>query len=103
MIVADANLVAYMLFSSINTALAQQCRKRDRLWIAPELIRFELYSVVTHKVRRRELTRDKAIQVHARAMKTVRLMPLQNARQLFIEAERTDCSAYDLTYVALAL
>lgn len=46
MIVADTNLLAYLLVSGSSTAAAERVRAKDKIWIAPTLLKYKLLSVL---------------------------------------------------------
>lgn len=103
MIVADVNLVAYILLQGPDTALAREVYKADSAWAAPPLWRSEFRSVLAAHMRKRGLTLADAWEAHESAER------LLGAREAAPEAERvlqlvasSPCSAYDCEYVALA-
>ena len=103
MIVADTNLIAYFAVEGDHTPTAKRVFAKDRVWIAPELWRAEMLSILAGRIRRREDTLEGAeldflyaeslMQSHTYAM---------DFRRVLAVAERTKCSGYDSQYVALA-
>lgn len=75
MIVADTNLVAYAVISGIHSPAALQVRAKDREWIAPPLLRYELLNVVALYVRKGLLHRDEGIKAYSRGLNLVRFDP----------------------------
>jgi predicted nucleic acid-binding protein len=51
MIVADVNLLAYLLIEGEFTEIAERAYARDRRWIAPRSHRFELLNVLATNAR----------------------------------------------------
>lgn len=103
MIVADTNLLAYLLLGGTGTQAAQAVFMRDPVWNAPLLWRSELHSILTGYLRRRELRIDDAIEVQLRAeaLFSGREHVVPSDRVLRLVASST-CSAYDCEFVALA-
>jgi predicted nucleic acid-binding protein len=103
MIIADANLVAYLLLKTEKAGLAEQVFARDAEWYVPILWRSEVRNIVVNYIRHKLLTLTEAQDV------------LKNAHALFSDREyfvssdhvlelaaSSRCSAYDCEYVALA-
>lgn len=103
MIVADTNLLAYLLLGGTGTPAAEAVFLRDPLWTAPLLWRSEFRSILAGHLRRRELRIDGAIQVQlkAEALLAGREHVVPSERVLRLVASST-CSAYDCEFVALA-
>ncbi len=103
MIVADTNLLAYLLLGGTGTEAAQAVFRRDPEWNAPLLWRSELRSILAGYLRRRDLRIDDAIEVQqkAEALLSGREHVVPSERVLRLVASST-CSAYDCEFVALA-
>ncbi|MFN2317133.1 MAG: type II toxin-antitoxin system VapC family toxin [Gemmatimonadales bacterium] len=103
MIVADVNLIAYLLLGGPNQDLAQRVLERDSTWGAPLLWRSEFRSVLAAFMRQRDLTLGDARRAHdlAEQLLAGREFTVPGARVLEMVAA-SDCSAYDCEYVALA-
>ena len=56
MIVADTNLVSYLLIPGEFTELVKEVLKRDKVWVAPPLWYHELLNVVATSVRANHIT-----------------------------------------------
>lgn len=104
MIVADVNLVAYLLLGGPNTELAQQVFETDSDWAVPVLWRSEFRSILAGYIRQRGLLMGDAWQAHELAE------GLLGGHEYTLGGERilqlvtmSPCSAYDCEYVALAL
>lgn len=102
MIVADTNLVAYLLIGGKYTELAQQALLRDKDWIAPPLWRHEFLNVLATSVREKQLDEARTMVVLAEAPLYVRAIdherPL-DALRLSVEAR---IATYDCEFVVLA-
>ncbi len=103
MIVADTNLLAYLLLGGSNTALAREVFRRDPEWAAPFLWRCELRNVLAQYLRNREIRLQDALSVQRKAE------DLLLGSEFLVESERilklvaeSPCSAYDCEFVALA-
>lgn len=103
MIVADVNLVAYLLLGGSNRGLAERVLRRDPHWGAPLLWRSEFRSVLAAFMRQRDLTIDEAYRAHdlAEQLLAGQEFTVPGERVLALVAAST-CSAYDCEYVALA-
>jgi predicted nucleic acid-binding protein len=103
MIIADANLIAYLLLKSEKSGLAEQVFARDAEWYAPILWRSEVRNIVVNYIRHDLLTLPEAQEVIKKAH------ALFVDREYFVTSERvlelaasSRCTAYDCEYVALA-
>ena len=103
MIVADTNLLAYLLIQGEHTPAAQRVLSRDAEWAAPALWRSELRSVLVGRLRRGDIGLPEAAEV----MDTAQLVLggreyLVQSSRVFALAAASACSAYDCEFVALA-
>lgn len=103
MIVADTNLLAYLLIEGEHTAAAQRVLERDAAWAAPALWRSELRSVLVGRLRRGEIGLPEAGEVMEAAELVIggREYLVESAR-VFALAVASACSAYDCEFAALA-
>ena len=103
-IIADASLVAKLLFNESGTAEAEAVVRRGDPLIAPELIVAELASVAWKKRRRREVSAEDSVAAVALAARMLeRLEPVVPLRQRAMEmANELEHSPYDCFYLALA-
>ncbi len=103
MIVADTNLVAYLLLEGEHTSAAEQVLDRDSHWIAPALWRSELRNVLALYIRQELLTLEQACRTMELAEILLRdreyILPSEAVLKL---AASSGCSAYDCEFVALA-
>ena len=103
MIVADVNLVAYLVLGGPERALAQRVLERDPIWAAPLLWRSEFRNVLAMFMRQRHLSVSDAWRAHELADTLLygQEFAVPGERVLALVAAST-CSAYDCEYVALA-
>ena len=103
MIVADVNLVAYLLLGGPDVELAQQVLEKDPVWAAPTLWRSEFRSILANYMRLRGLGIADAWHAHelAESLLGANEYALSGERVLQLVAS-SPCSAYDCEYVALA-
>jgi predicted nucleic acid-binding protein len=104
MIVADANLIAYLILPGERTEQAEAVLLEDPVWVVPVLWVSDLRSVVSHYVGRGDLTLTQGAAAMERASALVggREAPV-DSRQVLELAQRSGCSSYDCEYVALAM
>jgi len=102
-IVADTNLLAYLLLPGAYTDLADKVWEKDDEWAAPVLWRSEFLNVLAGYIRKGLLTRSAALDAFRRAEAVVggREFPT-DAEKVLQLVERSTCSAYDCEFVALA-
>ncbi|MBI4469513.1 MAG: type II toxin-antitoxin system VapC family toxin [Acidobacteria bacterium] len=104
MIVADVNLVAYLLLGEPEVGRAQQVFEADSTWAAPLLWRSEFRSVLAAYMRQRGLGLVDAWQAHELAEGLLGGHEYTVAGERVLELVASSrCSAYDCEYVALAL
>ena len=103
MIVADVNLLAYLLLGGPETELAQQVLEKDGTWAAPILWRSEFHNILAAFMRKRGLGISEAWQAHelAEGLLGTHEYTLGGERVLQLVAS-SPCAAYDCEYVALA-
>ncbi len=104
MIVADANLIAYLVLPGARTDQAEKVLLADPLWVVPVLCASELRSVMGRYVRSGEMTVAQASAAMERAGKLIdgREGPV-DSREVLELAYESGCSTYDCEYVALAM
>jgi predicted nucleic acid-binding protein len=103
MIVADTNLLAYLLLPGERTEAAEAVWRRDPEWHAPLLWRSELRNVLAVKLRRQEMSLPEAVRVAGEARR------LMEGREHLVDgghvlrlAGASGLSAYDCEFVATA-
>jgi predicted nucleic acid-binding protein len=104
MIVVDSNIIAYLYLPSDYTGLAEKLLEHDAHWVAPILWRSELRNVLAAYLRRKILNFHQiyAIQKEAEELLRDREFELES-NDVFQLVARSECSAYDCEFVALAL
>lgn len=103
MIVVDTNVVAYLLIPGKQTEFARKLFVRDPIWAAPLLWRSEFRSVLTGYIRQQTLPADYARELMDAAIDLFggREFPVESA-SVFDLVRRSQCSAYDCEFVAIA-
>lgn len=103
MIVADTNVIAYLLLPSPQTAAAERLFRADPDWIAPILWRSELRNVLALYVRRSLITLQDAVRVQGEAEALLQDGEYEVASgDVLALAAASRCSADDCEFVALA-
>jgi predicted nucleic acid-binding protein len=103
-IVADTNLVVYVLLRGDHSDAALAVRARDRQWVVPALFRYELMSVLTKYVVRGVLQRDAALRLYRRGLSLVHVVDFEpDAPSIFNWCVGSGCSSYDVEFIALAM
>ena len=103
MIVADTNLICYLLLTGERTSEALKALEKDPNWVAPTLWRSGFCNVLGGCVRNKLLTGQAAQAILEHALLLLRgkeycLSPKRNLELTFAST----CSAYDCEFVALA-
>lgn len=103
MIIADTNLVAYLLIAGDQTEVARQVRLRDPDWRLPPLWRSELLNVLVTAVRAEVLSEAQALGVWSAAVMLFGANETEpGGREVLATALRRRISAYDAQFVVLA-
>ncbi len=104
MIVVDSNILAYLYLPGDFTAPAEKLLAQDPDWVAPILWRSEFRNILAGFMRRGTLTFDQAyaIQREAEALLSAKEYDIDSYAVLEL-VKKSDCSAYDCEFVALAL
>jgi predicted nucleic acid-binding protein len=102
-IVADTNLLAYLLIPGRFTAAAERWLQTDPQWAAPRLWRSELRNVMATMVRtgRLELRLACALFEQAEALIDAEEYEVETPDVLRL-SQQSGCSAYDCEYLVLA-
>jgi predicted nucleic acid-binding protein len=103
MIVADTNLIAYFSIHTEHSALAEAVCAVDSAWAAPLLWRSEYRATLLKYMRHAEMNFETAVGSLRLAEEMVAGREYSvDARKVLELAYRTQCSAYDCEFVALA-
>jgi predicted nucleic acid-binding protein len=102
-IVVDRNVICYRWMSSPNSAAAETALAKDPHWIAPLLWRSEFRNVVTLAIRKRALTIDAAQEIMRKAEASFERCEFAVSSDAVLRlVARSNCTAYDCEFVALA-
>ncbi len=101
MIVADTNLIAYLLISGPKSAEAQAAFDRDGEWISPLVWHHELLNVLATSIRQGYMSKEEGHDVWAHAPAFVRDAEVPPLEVLDL-AVNSNFATYDCNYVVLA-
>ena len=103
MIVADTNLVSYLLIDGEHTDAARRVWEKDSEWFLPSLWRSEYLSVLTASVRADVLGREQALTAWATGIRLFGRAEHNPDGVLVLAAALTyGISAYDAHFVVVA-
>jgi predicted nucleic acid-binding protein len=103
LIVADTNLIAYLLIQTEQTSVAEACGARDPIWIAPPIWRHEFLNVLSQHIRLRNLPIDRALRSLAAADDLVETVTLRGLdERIMVWASQHGVSSYDAEFVLAA-
>lgn len=104
MIVADTNLLAYLVLQGDHHDLARQVFVRDDIWVAPTLWQSEFRNVLGNYMRHRGMNLEQAQMLWEFAQETIsgREVPV-DAKSVLLLVDRFHCSAYDAEFVHAAI
>jgi predicted nucleic acid-binding protein len=102
-IIADTNLIVYLLVRGQNTAEAEAVYRKDPKWGAPRLWRSEFRNVLGLYLRRNLIGMEAALETMEQAERLIvgQEFEVESSRVLRLAAT-SGCSAYDCEFVALA-
>ena len=103
MIVADTNIISYLLLPTTYSNSADALYKKDSDWAAPTLWKSEFRNVLALYLRKEIITLEKALQLQ----ETAESLMVQNefdivSPQVLALVNNSNCSSYDCEFVALA-
>jgi predicted nucleic acid-binding protein len=102
-IVADTNLIAYLLVDGPFTKEARAVYEKDNDWVAPSLWRSEFRNVLVLSLRRGVMTFTESLEVMEDADLLMEGKDRDSASSRILRlAADSGCSAYDCEFVALA-
>lgn len=103
MIVADTNVIAYLLLPGGRQEAARAAFRKDPAWRAPALWRSEFCNVLVLMMRHKGLEMGDALDLMERAERLLGQADYYVApAQVLDLAARSGCTAYDCEFVALA-
>lgn len=103
MIVADANMLAYLWLPSEFTDLAEKVLEADKEWIAPLLWKSEVRNVFSLYIRKNIISLPEALQCLEMAEWQMRDREFQvNSIGVLRHASHSQATAYDCEYICLA-
>jgi predicted nucleic acid-binding protein len=104
LIVADTNLVAYLLIEGERTEIARAVWSNDPRWMLPTLWRSEFLNVLTTSVREGVLTLEQAQQTWRLALSIFSGSEIEPSGEDVLDiAAKRRLSAYDAQFVAAAI
>ena len=103
MIVADTNIISYLLLPTSYSDTVDELYKLDSEWVAPTLWKSEFRNVLALYLRKEVITFEKALQI----LETAESIMAQNefdvsSAQVLALVEKSNCSSYDCEFIALA-
>lgn len=103
MIVADTNIICYLVVAGERTSEAHKALEKDPIWVVPYLWRSEFCNVLTGYVRKKLLSWYDAQNnlEHAQHLLRGKEYSVPPKRVLELAVTST-CTAYDCEFVALA-
>lgn len=103
MIVADVNLLAYLLISGEHTDEARAVLRKDSIWAFPYLWRSEFRNILAMHMQHRGMSLGDASLIWEHAASLARDHEYSVAAHTILElVARAPLTAYDAEYVALA-
>ena len=103
MIVADCNLIAYLLLVGPRTRTAEAVFLRDPAWAAPLLWRSELRNVLATQIRVNHLPLAEALLKMTEAETVIGSLEFPvSSDEVLEECARSGVSAYDAEYLVVA-
>lgn len=103
MIVADTNIIAYLLLPTPYTESVEALFRLDSDWTAPVLWKSEFRNVLALYLRKKIITLEKALQLQEQAESIMAHNEFDTAStQVLTLVNESDCSSYDCEFVALA-
>jgi len=102
-IVVDSNVLAYLYLPGKFTEAAERLLEDDPDWHAPILWRSEFRNILTGCLRRGTLSFEQALAIQREAESLLDGAEHElDSRQVLELARRSECSAYDCEFIALA-
>ncbi|VAW83724.1 hypothetical protein MNBD_GAMMA16-1229 [hydrothermal vent metagenome] len=103
MIVADTNIITYLLLPTSYTSSVDSLYKIDSDWAAPRLWKSEFRNVLALYLRKKIITLEKALQLQDMAESIIDRNEFDiSSPQILALIESSNCSSYDCEFIALA-
>ena len=103
MIIVDTNVIAYLFIRGELSENAKRLLIQDPEWISPYLWCSEFRNVLAHYMRKGDLSYKDAVLLMEEAENLLHNMEYQTKSERVLElVSKSDCSAYDCEFVALA-
>jgi len=103
MIVADTNIISYLLLPTSYSDSVDKLFALDSAWIAPTLWKSEFRNVLALYLRKEIITFDKALQLQEAAESIMNNNEFDvSSSQVLALVNQSNCSAYDCEFIALA-
>ncbi len=103
MIVADTNIITYLLLPTTYTSSVDCLYKIDPDWAAPTLWKSEFRNVLALYLRKKIITLEKALQLQDIAESIIAQNEFDiSSPQVLALVENSSCSSYDCEFIALA-
>ena len=103
MIVVDTNVIACLALPSPYTEAAERLLLRDPEWAAPVLWRSEFRSVLSLYLRKASIRFEKALEIQGEMESLLQGREYEvTSLDVLSLVSRSECSAYDCEFVALA-
>jgi len=103
MIVADTNIISYLLLPTTYSNSVDSLYQLDSNWTAPILWRSEFRNVLALYLRKKIIGLDKALQLQdsAESIMTHNEFEISSSQVLSL-VDKSNCSSYDCEFIALA-
>ena len=102
-IVVDTNVICYRWMSSPNNAAAEAVLAKDPHWIAPLVWRSQFRNIAALAIRRKAITIHAAQEIMRKAEATFDRCEFAVSSDAVLRlVARSNCTAYDCEFVALA-
>lgn len=103
MIVVDTNVIAYLYLPCEFSAQAETLLMHDAEWAAPLLWRSEFRNILAGYIRRETVTLEQANSLQDEAEALLHGLEFEVESRLVLDlVNKSDCSAYDCEFIALA-
>ena len=103
MIVADTNVISYLLLPTTYTESVEALFQLDSNWVAPVLWRSEFRNVLALYLRKEIITLEKALHLQEQAESIMSNNEYAvSSSQVLALINDSNCSSYDCEFIALA-